>query len=485
MHGSKFIDALLKLSTREKTKFREIAYSPYFNKNKKVRALIDTCLKYGPDFTSPSLEKKAIYKKVFGASSSSYEELKLNNVISDALRLFYLFLAQQKFASREQYWKTYQLESLFELRMSRHLPAVERRLMDLQEKRSDRSHDYYYDQYYLEERIDKTTLLREGREYNPHLQAANDALDRFYWCNKLRIACDMASRNKIINAAYQCYFIEELLQLYHLQPSVLIEQPVIQLYYQALRMLHTEEEAHYLALRTLLDQYSQNVPEEERFDLYDYAQNYCVKKINSGHTEYYAQILDLYKEMLSREVLLRSGYLTQWSYINILTAGLRLPDFEWTEWFIHTYKEQLQPDVRNNVFTYSLAALYFEQRKYHKALQSLQGVSFSDIFYHMSAKIIQIKSYYELEETEAFLSLMEASKKFLRRNRQLSDYQVLSNTTFLKLAGKLHKLRMRAPTLSKEKVRNNLQQIQHELSISKVVTNKGWLKQKIADLKMS
>ncbi|MCB0589081.1 MAG: hypothetical protein KDD06_27580, partial [Phaeodactylibacter sp.] len=79
---------------------------------------------------------------------------------------------------------------------------------------------------------------------------------------------------------------------------------------------------------------------------------------------------------------------------------------------------------------------------YHQALQSLQGVEFSDAFYHMAAKIIQLKSYYELEETEPFFSLLEASRKYIRRNRQLSDYQKQSNSGFLKIAGKLKNLRL-------------------------------------------
>jgi len=480
MRNSKFINALQHLSTRERSKFRELAYSPFFNKNKKVRRLIDHCLAYAPSFEGEELDKQSIFELLFG--NEVYEELKINNVISDALKLLYLFLAQQSIMDQEYQWRNHQMNGILQHQMVRHLPGIERRLQSLQKKRVDNSHDYFYQQYHLEERLDKSMLMQQGREYSPHLQHANNALDQYYWCNKFRLACDMASRNKIIKAAYECHFAEQLITIYETQPEVLRAHPAIQLYYQALLMIQTEEEGHYRTLRRLLDQHSQVLPVEERYDLYDYAQNYCVKKINSGNTEYYEQILELYKKMLEHGLLLRNGYLTQWSYINILTAGLRLPDFEWTEWFIHTYKEQLKPEVRDNVFTYSLAALYFEQKDYHKALQSLQGVAFSDIFYHMSAKIIQLKSYYELEENEAFLSLMEASRKFLRRNRHLSDYQVQSNVNFLKLVGKLHKLNMNAGILKPAKLESALDQIQQSLEATKAVTNKGWLRQKVADL---
>ena len=482
MIRSKFIDALKQLNVRERSKYKEMVYSPFFNKSKKVRLLVDYTLKFAPDFKAGELAKIEAFKAVYGPQFP-FDELKINNIISDALRLLYLFLAQQTFMEQETNWRPYQLDALLSKRMTRHLPSNERRMNDLLNKTSYLSHDYYYQKYKLAGQLDKSTLIQTGREYSPHLQDENDALDQLYWCNKLRLACDMASRNKIIKAAYQCHFLEQLLSFFEHNKSMLSGQPAIQLYYQAYQMIATEEEGHYHALRKSLNEFSKKLPLEERYDLYDYAQNYCVKKINSGFTKYYNHILDLYKEMLEQGVLLRDGYLTQWSYINILTAGLRLPDYEWTERFIHNYKDQLQPTVRPNVFNYSLAALYFEKKEYYQAIQTLQDVHFSDIFYHMSAKIIQLKSYYELEENEAFLSLLEASKKFLRRNRQLSDYQVQSNANFLKMAGRLHKINMKIGIANTKKTEQAIQQLEQELSATHAMANKDWLKQKVDILK--
>lgn len=480
MENSKLIDALRQLSTRERSKYRELVYSPYFNKNKKVRALVDCCLQHAPEFENGALAKQRLFHKVFDPSEP-YEELRLNNVISDALRLLYLFLGQQRIMAHEHRWRPYQMEALLSRHLAKHLPATERRLQRLTTQDKLRSHAHFYDRHRTETLIDRSTLLQKGREYSSHLQEASNALDRFYWCSKLRIACDMASRNRVINAAYECHLLDELRRIYQNQPSVLADQPTIQLYYQALEMITTEEEINYRTFRQLLGQHGTLLSIEEQYDLYDYAQNYCVKQINSGNPDYYANILDLYKSMIEQDLLLRDGYLTQWSYINIITAGLRLRDFKWTEWFIYAHKEQLTPKARENVFTYSLAALYFEQSDYHRALQTLQGVTFSDVFYHLSAKIIQLKSYYELEEHEAFLSLWEASRKLLRRNRQLSTYQIKSNQQFLKLARRLHQLAMKAPTLTSSQLASTTQQLGQLLDEEQSIANRSWLKGKLEE----
>ncbi|MCB0613434.1 MAG: hypothetical protein KDC75_09005 [Phaeodactylibacter sp.] len=481
MINSKLLDALRPLSARERTKFRELVYSPFFNKNRKVRRLTDYILRYAPDFQDPALEKAHTFPAVFGAAAP-YHELRLNNVISDTLQLLYEFFTQQALEQDEPIKRSYLMKAFLQRRMERHIPQNARRYGQLLEQKEGRSYAYYYHRQLLASQMDRHALLHEERAYNEYLQEMNDALDLYYFCNKLRTACDMANRNKAIKAGYQCHFIDTLLRAFEEAPDWLRQEPALQAYHQTLLMLQSEEGHHYREARRLLYHNPHVFPREELNDLYDYVQNFSVKKVNSGQTQYYEQILDLYKEMLGRELLLRNGYLTQWTYINIVTAGIRLQDFEWTEQFIHTYKANLAPEVRDNVYTYNLAALEFERKNYHQALQSLQDVEFSDAFYHMSAKIIQLKSYYELEETEPFFSLLEASRKYIRRNRQLSDYQKQSNAGFLKIAGKLNNLRLQLSVTNSRQLRQQLEQLEEELAQARAIANKGWLRQKVREL---
>ncbi len=177
---------------------------------------------------------------------------------------------------------------------------------------------------------------------------------------------------------------------------------------------------------------------------------------------------------MSRKIIFKDGYLTQWTYINIVTAGIRLEDYEWTENFINEYRESLHPNNQHNVYIYNLAALYYAQRDYKRALQLLHDVEFTDAFYHLSAKIIPLKSYYDLEEIEAFISLAEATRIYITRNRQLSDYQKRSNANFLKLATRLLQIRLRASILPPKEISRQAQQLQQRLE-SKTVANKRWL----------
>lgn len=478
MYNSKFINLLLCLSPRETSRFRELANSPFFNKNEKLRTLIDFCLSFAPDYQGEGLSKEAAHQSLFG--KAPYHELRLNNLLSDALQLVYQLLVQLELEKRGPLQHRLELHALLDRRADKHLRHSSQRLQKISARLPHRSYQYQYQSLELAQLQDRYALLLSPRRFSPHLQNSSDALDRYYWCNKLRMACDMANRNRAINADYQCHFLETLLARFRQQPPLLAESPALQTYYQALMMLSSEEERHYRALRELLSLHHGVFSLEELQDLYDYAQNYCVKQINSGHATFYSDILALYKEMLDRQILLRQGYLTQWSYINIVTAGIRLKAFEWTEQFVHTYRGQLDPEVQANVFNYSLAALQFEQQEYLAALRTLQGVEFSDAFYHMAAKIIQLKSYYELEEEEALFSLLEASRKYIKRNQQLSTYQKQSNANFLRMIVRLQKLRSK-PSSSRQTA-TAAARLLSRIDEQPHLANKEWLQQKAEGL---
>lgn len=471
---------LKKLSTRERTKFQEYIASPFFNKNEKIRQLGQLLLDFAPNFSTAQIDKKVIYQKIYG-KKLTYNELRLNNLISDLVHLLYDYLAYLQLEARETQKKALLLEALQERGLYQQITRQSRRYQKMQEKQPYRSQTYFWDAYQLHDELDRLSLSIGKRGYDVNLQLKNDMLDTFYTCNKLSIACDMTSRNTVVNAAYHCHFLEEVIAECEARPS-LRDQPAIQVYYKTLEMLRQQEEPlHYYELKALLDQHWQLFPARELRILYHYALNYGVKKINSGQRQFYREILELYKILLNKKIIFKEGYLTQWTYINIVTAGIRLKEFNWTERFIHNYRASLQPREQHNVYTYNLASLYYAKRDYKSALQLLHDVEFTDAFYHLSAKIIQLKSYYDLEETEAFFSLAEATRIYLTRNRQLSDYQKGSNANFLKLATRLLQLRLKASTLPKSEKEQQTQRIQQQLE-SKNIANKGWLQEALLAL---
>ncbi|MEL6862902.1 MAG: hypothetical protein AAFP19_00725 [Bacteroidota bacterium] len=481
MKNSQLCGLLKLLNTRERRRFRAYVHSPFFNKHQKTRELGDYLLPFAPDFDQPSLTKKAVFAHLF--PDEPYKEAVLNNLISDLLQLLYGYLAYKGYERHPQQERHYLLEELLIRDLPSHFERASRRFRQIQEKTPYRNFQYHHYQYLLHQQLDQYLLSQSKRRYDENLQLESDELDLYYMSNKLRIACDMTSRNRVIKAGYDCQFIQPVIAYYEANQERLSQYPALVVYYTALQLIQAPDiEAHYLQLKSVLNEHGDCLPNAELWTLYNYALNYCILRINSGMSTYYQEVLELYKLLLDRGLLFQNGYLTQWTYKNITTAGLRLKEYDWTRQFIEEFKSLLLPEEQENAYSYNLATFYYAQKAYSAALQQLHDVEFTDTSYHLGAKIIQLKSYYELEETEAFFSLIEAFKKYILRNRELADYRKKANAHFLDLAKRIYRLKINRKTLSTAAYQQRQRSIRERMSELQPIANKNWLEEVFAHL---
>lgn len=474
MNNSSFIKLLRKCSNKEWKDFQEYVFSPFFNKNKKVRQLCDLVLKYAPNFNHSSLNKQNIFPILF--KNRPYDRLPINNVISDLYQLLLDFLAFQELSERPQRLLDFQMKALLKKEMTQLAEQRSRRFRQIQANSKWRDHEFFQQKYLLFENLDELFLTHQKRGYDENLQLKSDAFDVYYFANKLRIACDMASRNVVLNANYECRFLNVFLKYFDENELDWKSIPVLKIYVKILQMLESEvAEVHYFDLKKLLEKYFEIFPKSELTGIYSYLLNFCIKKINFGKSGFYTEILELYKVLLNRELIFKNEFLTQWTFRNIVTAGIRSNELDWAENFILNYQHRLLPEEQKNAVSYNLAAVYFAQKNYQNALQILQNVTFTDNFYQLSAKTIQLKSYFELEETEAFYSLVSSFLKYLRRNTQLSDYHKELNVSFVKTTKDIFRLKTSEELVSKKAYEKKKKEISERFGQIKTIAERDWL----------
>lgn len=481
MHNISLVQLLRTLGTRERTRFGHYVRSSFFNRHEKIVALYDWLNGFAPDFEEEQMSRRGAWAAMY--PEEPYNNTRLDNFISDLLQHLYSFLAYLQYERQPVLERRLLIVELLERDAEKHIQRNARRARQLLERQPGRSYALFLEQSLLEQQLDLYELNRRQRHFTAHLQRESDALDRYYWCNKLRIACDMASRNAVINAGYTCHFLDEVRRVYESAPALQAE-PALQVYYQALQMLEQPEvEAHYFGLVKLLLERPKVVAADELRTLYHYALNYCIRQINSGKSGYYSEVFQLYELMLARELLFVHGQLSEWSFKNIVTTGIRTRAYDWTEQFIGQYRQYLPEEGRANAVAYNRASLYYARADYSKALTQLQNVEFTDTSYHLGAKIIQLKSYYELDEPEPFFALVEAFKKYLLRNREISGYRKKANANFLQLAKKIYEMRLEAPGLRKGALETRLEALRKEIESSNAVANKAWLVEALGKVK--
>ncbi|MEZ5043151.1 MAG: hypothetical protein R2828_24860 [Saprospiraceae bacterium] len=471
MNNAKLIDILQKLSPKELAKLSLFIGSKFFNRNKKVKKLFKILKHKLINNQTITLSKNEISHQV--DPKHIYDERRFNNLLSKLLHLVYDFLAYQYYAERSDWQQQAILEDLFERDAGRHVKGITHKWQLLQERQPFRDASHHLATATLQGALDRHELNSNNRRYHEHLQLQNDHLDVYYLIEKLRMACDMTSRNTVIQATYLCHFLEDIKVWVENHPGYL-QHPAIKIYWLSLRMLEQQEEEDYHALKLALQEGHQVFPTYEIKTIYQYALNYSIKKINSGQSHFYREIFSLYQSMLAQELLLVSGQLSQWSFKNIITTAIRLKEYQWTKDFIEAFQLRLAPEEQFNAVTYNLGALYYAQGDYRNALRHLQNVEFTDTSYHLGAKIIQLKSYYELEEEEAFFSLIEAFRKYLRRNKEISAYRKAANAHFIQLAKELFVLKIKVKMRGKDALKY-WRKLQKAMDETSPIANKDWL----------
>ncbi|MDZ4844419.1 MAG: hypothetical protein SH857_02595 [Chitinophagales bacterium] len=471
MQGSKLIEVLRTFTPKQLRKLEDFIASAFFNKNEDACKFFVAVRKYEPVFTHKNLEKENIWKMAF--PKQKYDEKMLGYLMSDIQKLIDKFLAYNKFSEQSIQQEYYLLSSYIDLNLEKHFNKTMKDAQLLQKEHPWREADYFFNEFLLESISNVFFDKQRKHVYDESLQKAIDNLDLYYLAQKLKYSCELFNRKNIVAANYELRLLDEI--LVYVKKKDFEHAPAIAIYYEILMALkETESEAHFKKLKTLLDKHSDKFPLLEARDMYAYAQNYCIKRINAGNQDYLLELFGLYKTTLARKIVFDGKYISPWTYKNIAGVAMRVEEYSWVEKFIHEYKEHVSPELRENAFAFNFASFHFNKGNFNKALELLHNVEFTDIVYNLDSKAMLLRIYYELKEMEPLWSLLEAFQVYLRRNKLISDSQkaiYMNLIHFVKEAMRIRKGEKEAVQKLKEKIEK-----------TKQVAYLQWLKKKVEEL---
>lgn len=478
MPEPKLLRELKNLSQSELHRFGDFVHSPFFNQHLPTTQLFEFIQSQLPELAV--LNKKEVFKSIYG--KTVYKEYKVNTLMSYLMGLLEEFHGQVIWEGKKNEQQLNQLEYCYQKNRTALFKSQELRFRKQLEASQIRDSQHYFQQHRFHLFQDYFSLQQGSRKQVDSLQKQVAAFDVYYISEKLKYSCDMLSRMNVINKTYELHFLPELLS--YLQDNWVTYQniPPIETYHGVLMtLMESEKEAHYDKLKDLLLQHYNSFSEEEAQLLYDYAQNYCIKKINEGKPNYLKELFKLYQQLIENGLILKNGLLSEWDYQNIVTIGCRFKAFEWTQDFIENYKVYLTANARENAYTYNLASFYYSTQQYKAALLLIQQVAFSDEHYYLGAKFIQCKIYYDLEETEALLSLLDSFRIYIMRNKNMIKQQQQAPLNFIRFTKKLALLRERKEVLNVDKFQKQLEKLKQNILQTAAIVNVDWLVEKLKD----
>ncbi|MBL7790747.1 MAG: hypothetical protein JNK77_00365 [Saprospiraceae bacterium] len=466
MKNSKLMALLRTFSVAEWRMFRDMAASPYFNKQEELLRLCEYLKRESArDFPERKLSRERVFEAAF--PGESYDTKQFHYLISGLLKLAETFIGLQRFEQDGILPDYYLLSACVERRLEKSYRQAWQKAAEKLQISPLRNTPYYYQSYLLAEMEEQYFLSQNVRRFDPHLQQAADSFDRFFLSRKLNFLCAMTDRQRSIPEPYQLTLLDEV-SLYAGQ-STWDDTPPIALYRQLLLALtETGQPAHFENFINLMQEKSAAFSPAEMRDLYYYAINFCIHQIRLGEQRFAEILVSLYQQGLEDGYLLEDGKLSPWTFKNMVVLGLSLRRYDWVEGFVQTYSRRLPEDSRDDAYHFNLADLHYHKGEYRQAMEHLFKVAFSDIHYSIGAKAMLLKIYYENSETEALLALLTSFKAFLHRNKLVSKAVKAPYLHFVTLLGELQKYGAdRAPALA-EKIR-----------ATTTLANRSWLLEQV------
>lgn len=475
MYQSRLVKYILQLSNKEQETFQQFVISPYFNQHKKTMALLKIILA-GSDYPEKKLAKEKVYKKLF--PSQAFDEQKLHNTMSYLMKLYHRFLAYQYFADQPFQEQLYTLEAAY---FSNQFDLLKNRANQLKktlDKHPIQNSHIHHIRYRLSYLLGGYETGYVNRSNTTYFQQMSDLLDQYYISEKLKHTCTLVGHTIVMNTQYDFGFLDDLLTYLRKNWGNFEDQPSIAPFYTILMMFREDDhEIYYEQLKVKLENAVQRLSETEIHEVYDFAFNYCIQQISRGENQYQRELFYLYQQGIENGALLDNGILSEWNYKNITTLGVGLNEFAWTKNFLERYKEKLPEQTRDNAYNFNLARFYYSQRLYDETFSLLLHVQFTEVQYHTGATEILIRSYYELEDYEALLSLLETFRIYVIRNKKMTTVKKKGYTNYCRFAKKLVLLKnsrtIHSRTAYQEKIKTLLKKIQETPN----VLSKQWLVQ--------
>ena len=416
MENGKLIELLKSFSVGELREFKDFVASPFFNKNEDLIRLYAYLKNLAPHFSGDALNRKQIYQLLF--PEATFNDKKIRYLMSDLLLLIEQYIGFKYCKKQIINPSYYALNAYVDRGLDKHYQFLLKKTQDKLEKSPYRNTAYFLQEYLIAEVDEHFFLKKQVRKFDNRLQKVVDSLDLFYLSNKLKYSCEMLNFQKVLSAEYNIELGEEIKE--YLATSERKEVPIIAIYYEIFLMLSTDKDIHYWELKKLLNKYVDITDIQERKLMYFYAINFCIRKVREKEERYVSECLELYLKGIDEEFIFEKGYLSPWTYKNVVKLGLRLKRFEWTEQFIIEHEEKLPENFRKNARYFNMADLYFYKEDFGKAQEYLTQVEFSDIYYNLDSKVMLLKIYYKLKEEEALSSLLASFSIFLKRNKLIS-----------------------------------------------------------------
>lgn len=461
----KLYETIQTLDKKEIRQIKRLLKSPFFVLRRDVGDLFEVVTKYHLK-RKPIPRKEIIFQEVF--PKKEYDYTLFRGTMSDLFELIEEYFLIQKRRNEPLKTRALLAEIYRQRKLSKAYQTVVKKTANILEKQPLRNEFYYRKllDFQLEEMNFK---MKNQRTKVFNLAEISETIDIVFLVQKLQHACTQITHQKVFKTEYDFGLLPHLLPI--IEDEKYLKIPAVAIYYYCYRFLTQENgDDFFEKFKTTLFQNKELFNVLEMKELYLFAINFCIRKLNQGDKKFSHEILDFYKGGLEANYFLENGMLSRFTFNNVVAAGIYTKEFDWLENFIEDYSEKLEKEYRDSTVNFNLARLEYTRKNYGKAMLHLQKVGSKDLVNNLISKTLLMRIYYELEEYDSLFSHLDSFQIYIRR-REVSDFHRKNYMNAIRLVKKLVAL----PELDKEaKIA-----LKKEIEEEEILTEREWLLGKI------
>ncbi len=456
MQNNLLLELFGALSKRELRDFDNYLRSPYHNRRSDVVLLFEFLC------ADRSFDKALAFQAI--SPGQPYDDKQLRYTTSFLYGLMKDWLALQAFYEDRNYQKVLLVGSLrrkglkkvFEKEHKIALSELDHQATQVSNFHLHRSQLYYeeYNHVSASSRSEMTGFKEWLEEWTLNFVEG-----------RLKQALVAQSYQVMTGSDIQLEFLPEILKKIETYNGPL--PPNIATYYCCYKALTADDSLTYFEeLHKMLIEHGSRLPREELLLVYRAAINYCIRRLNNGEEPFKYQVFMLYKEGLNQAIFVENGYLSRFSYKNIVASALGLKEFDWVAHFIEQYRDEVEPKFRHSAYHFNLALLHFVKNESDHAMQHLLEVGTDDVPNNLNARRMLLRIYYDKRELQALESHLDSFRTYIYRRRDLGYLKDLY-LNLIKFTRRLLNLDFRNP--------EQVARLREDISSTKLVAEKEWL----------
>lgn len=454
MQKSVLLEILRSFNRKEVRDLRKWLQSPAHNQRSDVIQLFDFLIEtLNKDKALP--EKEQAWRHVF--PKEPYDDARMRQTMYFLLKNIEEFLVFADYTSDPVKTQISLTKIYLQRKLDKAYRQASRLSREYLEKQPLRNSYFLLQRTLLE--LEENNHWDTSQNVAFNLQETSDALEKLFLAEKMRISYAMQAHQKVYQTAnYNLGMLDLILP--YVGSKQMLEEPSIAVYYYAyLTLLNPQEEKYFDELVKLIEKVGELFEPSEARTLYIAAINYCVPKINQGQLEFARRAFMLYQIGLETEILIENNQISRYTFGNAVAFALKIGEFDWAYQFIEKFQHLLDEKQRNSVVNFNLSRLYFEKGDYDQAQRLLTRFEYDDMLFNIIAKTMLLKIYYEISELDAFESLLESLRIYLKRKEALDPTRKTAYKNMISLMKKLLNLNPYSKT-QKERLYKLVQETQ-------------------------